>query len=76
MIEIKPKTVDRFLELISTTPDVIVFIDYNSFRYVSEKNNSTTVCVVYEPKNNKEHNDIFEYTLQNNIWLNIIKDKQ
>ena len=51
MIEIKPKTVDRFLELVSTTPDVIVFIDYKNLRYVAEKNNSTTVCVVYEPKN-------------------------
>lgn len=76
MIEIKPSTVNRFLELLKSTPDVIVFIDYKNFRYVSEKHNSTTVCVVYEPKNMKEHHNIFEYTLQNNIWLGELKDKQ
>ena len=76
MIEIKPETVDRFLELVSTTPDVIVFIDYKNLRYVSEKHNSTTVYVVYEPKNNKEFRKIFEYTLQNNIWLGEIKGEQ
>ena len=76
MIVIRPKTVDRFLELVSTTPDVIVFLDYKNLMYVSEKHNSTTVCVVYEPKNNKEFRKIFEYTLQNNIWLGEIKDKQ